>query len=359
MSPPVHWTGGLAGMQSLAVQAGFVKSELAVLKALMQFSDWDTGENITAGAPAIARRSGLKLRRTQTLLKRLEDAKVVEIVEPSRGGKGRTNKRRICLEHLRHKAQKLRESGELSDEGPIPCNPLPKWCNPPPKPCNLRSQTVQSMPGNSALVAPNQSKRPRKIQPPTSRESSVRSSRDPSTREAEEELLKFGVSNSKAQSLAVSASLLEVRAGIAIIKRERRNVRSPAGMLVRLIEDGTAASEAARAAARTDRRQTPELPAWRVRRVDAFFSALRQFHSADEWPELVRSIRVIRDVVPTNAGIAVLGLLSDDDLRDVEKHPREMLDKLRQAAVEYGAKAQRSQSTRPMRRAVTEAGAPR
>ncbi|MDQ7012442.1 MAG: hypothetical protein Q9O74_00935 [Planctomycetota bacterium] len=341
-------------MQSLAVNAGFVKGELAVLKALMHFSDWSFGENITAGIDAIAKRSGLKPRQTKTLLSRLEDANAIEIVERSPGGRGRTHKRRICLERLVQMAQERAELEESSDEGL-------KQCNPQPKQCNARPQTVQSVRRNSAADAPNQSRRPMKRPPPTSESATNDNAGDryPRDLEAEAALLKYGVSNAKARKLAITTSVSEIQAGIGLVKGAGNGVRSPAGMLVKLIEDGTAASEAARAAARMDRRQTPELPAWRVRRVDALFSALRQFHSVDVWSEISRSIREVRDVVPTNAGIAVLGLLSDDDLRDVEKHPREMLDKLRQAAVEYGAKAQRNQSTRPMRRAVTEAGAPR
>ncbi len=325
---------GLAAILAAISDSALPRGEVAILKAMAEFCDWNTGENITATMESIAEKSHYKLRQATTHMRSLVRKGVVEIVAYRAGGRANIPIRRIDLRVL---------SAYLTEESESAGEPAAV-----PKGCNLRTERVQSVRAKGAIPAHNQeihqTNPPPPVAGPPMRSAAGHQARLPA--EMEEVvvvLLKCQVSMPKARAIASRLPMEVVKCGIShwrSLQRdgERAGTRVGVGRLVAVLEDGTAERRWQEHRSATARQRARDELTRRTAQVGVLMGALGEYRNCvDRRDELLRLERVVRSVWPTNEALAAAGVLTDDELAAARERPLELLATLEAEAGKHRA----------------------
>ncbi|MCC7389831.1 MAG: hypothetical protein IT431_13810 [Phycisphaerales bacterium] len=334
MTRPRRPVTGLPALLAAISDSDLSRGEVAVLKAMAEFGDWGTGANTTASLASIAEKAHYGPRRAAEHMASLVEKGIVVIVRASPGGKGNTTVRRIDLDALRARS---RGSSAPSDRE----NPGRELCNP-------RTQTMQSVRANYAGTADNQGRDQSKPPPAGPRSPCLpavgEAARSPGGVEGVvgvvgvvDLLRKHGVSTPKARALAARLPAEVVRVGISMWKPMREH-GARAGVLVNLLQDGTATEEHRRRSNARASQCDRELLTRRTAQVGVLMGALGEYRNCvDRRDELLRLERVVRSVWPTNEALAAAGVLTDDELAAARERPLELLATLEAEAGKHRA----------------------
>ncbi len=330
MTRPGRPVTGLPALLAAISDSDLSRGEVAVLKAMAEFGDWGTGANTTASLASIAEKAHYGPRRAAEHMASLVEKGIVVIVKASPGGKGNPTVRRIDLDALRARS---RGSSAPSDRE----NPGRELCNP-------RTQTMQSVRANYAGTADNQGRDQSKPPPAVPRSPCLpavgEAARSPGGVEGVvgveavvgvvDLLRKHGVSTPKARALAARLPAEVVRVGISMWKPMREH-GARAGVLVNLLQDGTATEEHRRRSNARASQCDRELLDRRTAQVGVLMGALGAYRESAQRDELLRRELVVRSVWPTNEALAAAGVLTDDELAAARERPLGLLERSSEA----------------------------
>jgi hypothetical protein len=341
---------------------------------MLEYVDFDTGERIRPSVSTLADRAGVSVRTVRGALRVLEDTGVLTAVRRSRGGasksgRGYPSEYRMDLE-LMETLNPAHAAGLVGDTAGT--NPaigaglvgVTATTNPPPsvvEPGTECAPTRQSATANPAPAADNSLS----DSPSESPNDSTTTTRggggggvdlesgeeDKAGGEAQtpptamDLLTKFGVSRGKARTLADRFDGATVEAGIAWVRaRASDNVASPPGLLVSILEDGTAEIERDRRKEEgqrmeEDKRRQAELAAaeeLQRRRIDALNTTFARVKSGlEDEGQRAKFQRAMEYMVaewPNTGALAAAGIVPDEVLFDPATKPNAVFNLVREAA---------------------------
>ncbi|QKK07486.1 MAG: hypothetical protein HND58_04465 [Planctomycetota bacterium] len=330
---------GLAELLALASRAKIPRNEKAVLKALVQLANWDTGEGIWACVSTIGKMSGYKRRQAGLMLNALERRGLIVFVHRSAGGNGCRHRINIEVRRLRQLAsadERANESGDLSPEPELRIQ---------------RQSSAHSAAINCARSAHDQGETKNTTtppQPPEAQSNAGRSTEPPARggvgttlderERAARMLLRQGVWSSTAEALSQTNSPSVIASAIKLVDEMPRPPKDRGAMIVHKLRSGDAQRRHETAELNVERGRERERMHERARRARLMQVRLRGFRGTPEAAAIMESLRVVSSVWPTDDAVAKGAPVSDEDLGLADTAPVELLRILEEAALEHRAR---------------------